>query len=206
MSVDRSGDGLVTAVPEYVHYVVLELLKNAMRATMQTHSKGGDSPMAAAAAVDDAPGAEGRVKGKKAPAARERGGGGGDKQEKKGSRLNAPIVFSDVPELVISIRAKGEEDVELVVADQGGGIENEATDKVRTKLLIVGLPGSGEMGGVNSCVVEERLADKHQYYIALLRKIPFKVHFGKRGYVEGAWSIKRCWWPTSKVAWTSCVS
>ncbi|CAN0043731.1 unnamed protein product, partial [Laminaria digitata] len=41
MSVDRAGDGLVAAVPEYVHYVVLELLKNAMRATMQTHGGGG---------------------------------------------------------------------------------------------------------------------------------------------------------------------
>ncbi|CAM9668770.1 unnamed protein product [Pylaiella littoralis] len=109
MSVDPAGDGLVAAVPEYVHYVVLELLKNAMRATMQAAGRGGD--------------AAGKGETKTAGERGARNGGGGD-------GCGTPIVFADAPEVVISVRAHGDEDVMLVVADQGGGIPAEATDKV----------------------------------------------------------------------------
>lgn len=108
MTVDPAGDGLVAAVPEYVHYVVLELLKNAMRATMQAHGKGGDAAEKSDADIGG---------GRSAPK------GGGD-------RRGGPIVFADVPEVVISVRAHGDDDVMLSVADQGGGIPAEATDKV----------------------------------------------------------------------------
>lgn len=102
MSVDRSGDGLVAAVPEYVHYVVLELLKNAMRATMQAHGKSDTERQRNVLAR-----------------------GGGDDGDGRG-----PIVFADVPEVSISVRKQGEDDVLLVVGDHGGGIPAEATDKV----------------------------------------------------------------------------
>lgn len=109
MSVDRSGDGLVAAVPEYVHYVVLELLKNAMRATMQAHGKGDTER-------------QGEVLAR---------GGGGDGDGR------GPIVFADVPEVSISVRKQGEDDVLLVVGDHGGGIPAEATDKVTYALCAV---------------------------------------------------------------------
>lgn len=111
MSVDRAGDGLVAAVPEYVHYVVLELLKNAMRATMQAHGHAAVDGAAATATTE-----EGRE--------RESSGGGGDGGD-------APIRFANVPEVTISVRTEGEDDVMLIVADQGGGIPGDATDKVR---------------------------------------------------------------------------
>lgn len=114
MSVDPAGDGLVAAVPEYVHYVVLELLKNAMRATMQAHGRGGDD--AAGKGGTDTEGERGA-----------RNGG----SDGRGRGRGAPIVFADVPEVVISVRAHGDDDAVLVVADQGGGIPAEATDKVR---------------------------------------------------------------------------
>lgn len=116
MSVDRSGDGLVAAVPEYVHYVLLELLKSAMRATMQAHSGGAAfaNPAMNVAGVEEA-----RVL--------EHAGGDGGRGSTGGS---SSIVFADVPEVTISVRTDGEEDVVLVVADQGGGIPAEATDKV----------------------------------------------------------------------------
>lgn len=116
MSVDPAGDGLVAAVPEYVHYVVLELLKNAMRATMQAAGRGGD--------------AAGKGETKTAGERGARNGGGGDGR-------GTPIVFADAPEVVISVRAHGDEDVMLVVADQGGGIPAEATDKVRFRITAV---------------------------------------------------------------------
>ncbi|CAM9436412.1 unnamed protein product, partial [Scytosiphon promiscuus] len=123
MSVDPAGDGLVAAVPEYVHYVVLELLKNAMRATMQAHG-GGDG--AGGRALDGSDGAGGTgmdVAGEENARVKERNGaGGGD--------FGGGIVFADVPEVVISVRGYGEDDVRLVVEDQGGGIPAEATDKV----------------------------------------------------------------------------
>ncbi|CAN0592120.1 unnamed protein product, partial [Ectocarpus sp. 12 AP-2014] len=108
LSVDPAGDGLVAAVPEYVHYVILELLKNAMRATMQAHGGGKAGAGMDVAAEEDA-----RV------------------QERKGAEEDggSNIVFADVPEVVISVRPHGEDDVMLVVADQGGGIPAEATDK-----------------------------------------------------------------------------
>ncbi|CAB1121583.1 unnamed protein product [Ectocarpus sp. CCAP 1310/34] len=109
LSVDPAGDGLVAAVPEYVHYVILELLKNAMRATMQAHGGGKAWAGMDVAAEEDA-----RVQERKG--AEEEGG--------------SNIVFADVPEVVISVRPHGEDDVMLVVADQGGGIPAEATDKV----------------------------------------------------------------------------
>ena len=117
MTVDPAGDGLVAAVPEYVHYVVLELLKNAMRATMQAHGAGKD--VAGAGGMDVAGEEDARVQ------EREEAEGGGS-----GNAGDATIVFADVPEVVISVRAHGDDDVMLVVADQGGGIPAEATDKV----------------------------------------------------------------------------
>ncbi len=129
LSVDPAGDGLVAAVPEYVHYVVLELLKNAMRATMQAH--GGAEAAAAGGEGDGGAGEEAApARGQAAEAGRQSGGG-------------APIVFADVPEVVISVRAHGDDDVMLVVADQGGGIPAEATDKVRAPLACCG----GARGG-----------------------------------------------------------
>ena len=104
-------------MPEYVHYVVLELLKNAMRATMQAH--GGAR----------AAGAGGEEKGGGAGA----GGGEGGRRPNSGGG-GAPIVFADVPEVVISVRAHGDDDVVLTVADSGGGIPAEATDKVRASV------------------------------------------------------------------------
>lgn len=117
MTVDPAGDGLVAAVPEYVHYVVLELLKNAMRATMQAHGAGKD--VAGAGGMDVAGEEDARVQ------EREEAEGGGS-----GNAGDATIGFADVPEVVISVRAHGDDDVMLVVADQGGGIPAEATDKV----------------------------------------------------------------------------
>lgn len=103
--VDRSGDGLVAAVPDYVHYVVLELLKNAMMATMKTHGRrGGSRTMATVYA--------------------ERG------HREDGDGEDAPIVFADVPEVVISVKADGDDDIFLVVSDQGGGIPEEDRRKV----------------------------------------------------------------------------
>lgn len=122
MSVDPAGDGLVAAVPEYVHYVVLELLKNAMRATMQAHGAGkavaGEGGSGAGTGMDVAGEESARVQ---------------EREEVEGGNRNAgdaAIVFADVPEVVISVRAHGDDDVMLVVADQGGGIPAEATDKV----------------------------------------------------------------------------
>lgn len=134
MSVDPTGDGLVAAVPEYVHYVVLELLKNAMRATMQAHGAGkavgggeggggggggSGSGGGAGTGMDVAGEENARVQGREEAEGGSRNAGGA-----------ADIVFADVPEVVISVRAHGDDDVMLVVADQGGGIPAEATDKV----------------------------------------------------------------------------
>eukprot|EP00903_Cladosiphon_okamuranus_P014999 g13879.t1 len=127
MRVDPAGDGLVAAVPEYVHYVVLELLKNAMRATMQAHGAGkavgGEGEGGAGAGMD--------VSGEESARVQERdeteAGSGGTHNAGDG---DAPIVFADVPEVVISVRAHGDDDVVLLVVDQGGGIPAEATDKV----------------------------------------------------------------------------
>lgn len=126
MTVDPAGDGLVAAVPEYVHYVVLELIKNAMRATMQAHGAGeavgggGSGGGAGAGTGMD-------VAGEESARVQER-----EEIENGGSRDAgaAAIVFADVPEVVISVKAHGDDDVMLVVADQGGGIPAEATDKV----------------------------------------------------------------------------
>lgn len=119
MKVDRSGDGLVATVPEYVHYVVLELLKNAMRATMKAH--GGKDGVAAQRVDASA----------KNSSLQERAGGakGGAGDSAGGGK--APIVFADVPEVTISVTTEGEDDIVLVVSDQGEGIPAEATDKVR---------------------------------------------------------------------------
>ena len=126
MSVDRAGDGLVAAVPEYVHYVVLELLKNAMRATMQTHGGGGGG--SAEEKMD--------VVGEEDARVEQRGADGVDKEGgEAGSR--APIVFAKVPAVNISVKTYGAEDVMLVVADKGGGIPVDATDKVCWKLRVV---------------------------------------------------------------------
>lgn len=103
MRVDRSGDGLVAAVPDYVHYVVLELLKNAMMATMKTHGRRGT------------------VYGES------KHGHHGDENGEE-----APIVFADVPEVVISVKADGDDDIFLVVSDQGGGIPEKDKRKVRS--------------------------------------------------------------------------
>lgn len=120
MTVDASGDGLVAGVPEYVHYVLLELLKNAMRATMQAHGSGngGDNGDRAGGklvkTMDVAVEEDMRVQ------ARTDGDDGGD----------TPITFAEVPAVNISVSADGEADVLLTVADQGGGIPEKATDKV----------------------------------------------------------------------------
>lgn len=148
MSVDPAGDGLVAAVPEYVHYVVLELLKNAMRATMQAHGAGKD----AAGGGGGGAGAGMDVAGEENARVQERedveGGGGG-----RGSRDagDAGIVFADVPEVVISVRAHGDDDVMLVVADQGGGIPAEATDKVSLCITYVHVERFGGACGACSC-------------------------------------------------------
>ena len=131
MSVDRAGDGLVAAVPEYVHYVVLELLKNAMRATMQTHgggNRGGGSTGAASTEMDVAGEEDARVKQR---------AGRGDADDDDAGRRRALIVFADVPAVNISVKTYGAEDVMLVVADKGGGIPTDATDKVRRDTLQV---------------------------------------------------------------------
>ena len=132
MTVDRAGDGLVAAVPEYVHYVVLELLKNAMRATMQTHGGGGGNggvDAAAAATEMDVAGEEDARVQQREGCGDDGGGGGGD--DDAGRQRRAPIVFADVPAVNISVKTYGAEDVMLVVADKGGGIPADATDKVR---------------------------------------------------------------------------
>ena len=103
MRVDRSGDGLVAAVPEYVHYVVLELLKNAMMATMKTHGCGDAQAVTAKR--------WGRHRGGK-------------------NKKHAPIVFADVPEVIISVHAVGDDDVLLIVSDQGGGLPQGDVCKV----------------------------------------------------------------------------
>lgn len=130
MSVDPAGDGLVAAVPEYVHYVVLELLKNAMRATMQAHGAGkavgGEEEGDAGAGMDVAGEESARVQEREEA---EGGGGGGGSTQNAGDG-DASIVFANVPEVVISVKAHGDDDVMLVVADQGRGIPAEATDKV----------------------------------------------------------------------------
>ncbi|CAM9379979.1 unnamed protein product, partial [Hapterophycus canaliculatus] len=128
MSVDPAGDGLVAAVPEYVHYVVLELLKNAMRATMQAHGGGGGGGGTTGGRTvggsNRAGGAGMDVAGEENARVEERDGAGGG-----GGGGGGGIIFADVPEVVISVRGYGEDDVTLVVADQGGGIPAEATDK-----------------------------------------------------------------------------
>lgn len=140
MSVDPAGDGLVAAVPEYVHYVVLELLKNAMRATMQAHGAGtgkasrvggkGGSGSRGDAEMDVAGEEDARVHEREKAEAAE--GGSRRDDAAGGAPAAAAIVFADVPEVVISVRAHGDDDVMLLVADQGGGIPAEATDKVHT--------------------------------------------------------------------------
>lgn len=136
MRVEPAGDGLVAAVPEYVHYVVLELLKNAMRATMQAHGAGEAVWGQAGAGAGSGSGGGGDagtgmdVAGEESARVQRR-----DEAEDGGrgsEAAAAAIVFADVPEVVISVRAHGDDDVMLMVADQGGGIPAEATDKVST--------------------------------------------------------------------------
>ncbi|CAM9806966.1 unnamed protein product [Discosporangium mesarthrocarpum] len=102
----------VAAVPEYVHYVLLELIKNAMRVTMETHGP----------------------KDRKGGGFRSTGGGGrdgGDDVGVEGGRVpGGGLVFAGVPPVLITVEADGLEDVLVTVSDEGGGISKEDMPKV----------------------------------------------------------------------------
>lgn len=170
MVVEHSSNGLGAAVPEYVYYVVLELLKNAMRATMMMHSTGCDGGQVIARAAPAAPtatsgvwertrgdrsddeppvrlsvgatvteGGEGRAgageedtnsgRDGRSSGGRDAGQSGGVGSD-VGGIDGGDIVFADVPEVSVSVRAGGEDDVLLMVSDRGGGIAEENVDKV----------------------------------------------------------------------------
>lgn len=129
MVIDDSGDRLRAAVPEYLHYIVLELLKNAMRAIMQVH---GASQMES----DEGAKMSGRQEGSQMSYFDEKEVDEDDDDEDEdddddvGVRGTTGIEFANVPDVVISVRADGLDDVLVIVSDHGWGIAEENTEKV----------------------------------------------------------------------------
>lgn len=131
MVVDDSGDRLRAAVPEYLHYIVLELLKNAMRAIMQVH---GTSQIES----DEETKMSERQEGSRTSYFDENEVGEDDEEDYEdeeegddvGVRGTTGIEFADVPDVVISVRADGLDDVLVIVSDHGWGIAEENTEKV----------------------------------------------------------------------------
>lgn len=155
MVVDHGGDCLGAAVPEYVYYVVLELVKNAMRATMQAHwscectAPGGAGPRRGVDGAERRRGAA-SPEGQAPPPERAHGGGEAGEEEVgseggsesvRGSEA-CQIKFADVPEVTLTVSKDGADDVLLVVSDRGGGIPDEEQEKVSEISVPAGRDGS----------------------------------------------------------------